>query len=132
MTIKNRATRARQQAGLSIGQAAKLLPLDREELVRIETDDDAYAAAGHRVRQRMAEVYMVDPAWMNGETDLRDYDAIKDVRGADDITNHDRDILAEFAASMPKGGEPRSREILACKRAIAMASNPNPDGEEHG
>ncbi len=103
---KNRAKIARERAGLSIGQAARMLPLDREALIRMEELNSAFADAP---TDRMAEVYGVRVEWLTGEVERHDYDAMKGVKGYDSLTGHDRDAIAEFAASMPL------RKVPECK-----------------
>lgn len=51
---------------------------------------------------RMADVYHVDPDWMLGAKPSHDYEAMKGARGYENLTRHDRDVIAEFAASLPK------------------------------
>lgn len=74
-----------------------MLGLTVEDLTRIETSDDAYAVAD---RQRLANVYGVNIEWLDDDRELRDYSAVDGIAGADRLTSHDRDIIAEFAAAM--------------------------------
>jgi len=97
--IKNRSRRAREHAGLSIAQAATMLGLTKDELILIEERDSCFADAN---QAKMADTYAVNIEWLSGDADLRDYESIKGMRGADNLTFHDRDIIAEFAASMPR------------------------------
>ncbi len=99
METKNRSKRAREQAGLTPSQAARLLSLDTDDVIRIEESDAQYFDAD---RPRLAAVYGVDVAWLDGDREARDYATIDAMRGADTLSFHDRDILAEFAASMPR------------------------------
>jgi transcriptional regulator with XRE-family HTH domain len=101
--IKNRARRAREGAGLSVGQAAKLLGIDRDALMRVEEQDDAFLDAN---RRNMADVYGVSEEWLNGEVDLRDYAALNQIPGGRELPFHDRDVLAEVLASRPRKGMP--------------------------
>jgi transcriptional regulator with XRE-family HTH domain len=97
--MRNRSKRAREQAGLSLAQAAKWLGMSQDGVARIEGSDEAYEAAD---RVKLAAVYGVDVEWMDGSRAERDYASIDSMRGADNLSFHDRDILAEFAASLPR------------------------------
>ena len=96
---KSRSRRAREGAGLSVGQAAKLVGITRDALIRIEELDSAFWAAA---REKLADVYGVNLVWLSGLSDLHDYEALKRVPGAEDLPFHDRDILAEVLASRPR------------------------------
>ncbi len=98
MTSKHRADRARERAGLSVGQAAKLLNMLPSDLQAIE--ERSTILPDHA--NRLAELYQVRVEWLTGEVELRDYTAVDGMRGAEGITPHDRDVVAEFAASMPR------------------------------
>jgi DNA-binding XRE family transcriptional regulator len=101
---ENRCKLARERAGLSAGQAARVLGVDREVITLIEAadvddiDEELVTFAG-----RCAEAYGVNLEWMLGEVPRYNHDAWKGVRGYDDLSFHDRDVIAEFAASMPRG-----------------------------
>lgn len=96
----NRCKQARERAGLSVAQAAKLLGLSESALERIESFREVPT-------ERMADLYQVNVPWMLGETPEHDFANVDKIRGADQLTAHDREILAEFAASMPRR-EPKS------------------------
>lgn len=96
---KNRAMRARKHAGLSLGQAAKLLNMPSTDLIAIEERDSDFSDADH---ERLADVYGVNVPWLKGEVELRDYASVDKIRGAAALTKHDRDVMAEFAASMTR------------------------------
>jgi len=103
---ENRTKRARERAGLSLGQAAKLLGIDREMLDKIE---DAPRFEG-MLLNKMVDVYQVREEWITGKVPLRDYDAVKKMlicsrSGREELSFHDRDILAEFAASIPRSAK---------------------------
>lgn len=98
MNVTNRARRARESAGLSIGQAAKLLGVDRDALSRVEEQDSAFWDAD---RRKMADIYGVSEEWLSGEVDLRDYAALNRIPGGRELPFYDRDILAEFLAALP-------------------------------
>lgn len=67
----NRARMARQNAGLSVMQAAKMLSCSPGRLYAIEL--------GHKVSdeewRKMADVYKVRIEWLHGEGELNDYAA---------------------------------------------------------
>ncbi len=96
--MNHRAARARERAGLSIGQAAKLLNMSPSDLQAIE--ERATILPEHA--NRLAELYQVRVEWLTGDVDLRDYTAVDGMKGAEGISSHDRDAVAEFAASMPR------------------------------
>lgn len=91
---------ARERAGLSLGQAAKLLGIERHALEQIEARP---IADREDQAEQLAELYMVNVPWLTGAAPLRDYEAMKSARGYDKLTEHDRDTVAEFAASLPRG-----------------------------
>jgi transcriptional regulator with XRE-family HTH domain len=94
----NRSQLARERAGLSIGQAASLLNMSTSDLSAIE--ERATIMPEHA--NRLAEVYQVRVEWLAGEVELRDYSVVDGMNGAENISPHDRDAVAEFAASMPR------------------------------
>jgi hypothetical protein len=106
--------KARVNAGLSLGQAARLIGVEKDVLQKAEVADVADLPSG--LTTRMTEVYRVDPDWMLGAKPLRDYDAMKNARGYENVSQHDKDIIAEFAASLPKGNETKARELLKGKK----------------
>lgn len=66
VTTRNRTKLARERAGLSVGQACKLLGLAREVLLCVEETDSAFNDIGD-VRERMADIYGVNPEWLAGD-----------------------------------------------------------------
>lgn len=95
---KNRSEHARMRAGLSLGQAAHFLGMDRDDLLRAETAetlDDVHA-------EKLADLYCVRVEWITGEVPQHDYAAVDVMKGAETLTREDRDALAKFAASMPR------------------------------
>lgn len=96
--MSHRAGRARINAGLSLEQAAKMLPWGRDRLAAIERGD--VLDIDHAVA--LADVYHVDVRWICGLTPERDYATVDKMNGADKLTFHDRDVIAEFAASLPR------------------------------
>lgn len=91
---------ARERAGLSIGQAVKLLAISAVELVHIESGVNSPENFG-LATAHVANVYGVNEEWLLGAIDRYDYKTVDKMRGADTLTGHDRDTVAEFAASMP-------------------------------
>ncbi len=99
MSSRNRSQRAREQVGLTLAQASRLLGIPAMDLICVEESDSSYFDTD---RGKMAEVYGVGIAWMDGEGDDKDYATIDAMRGADKLSSHDRDTLASFAASIPR------------------------------
>jgi transcriptional regulator with XRE-family HTH domain len=97
---KNRSKIARERAGLSVGQAARHTGIDRDALILYEESDAAFAMAN---QPALASVYGVNLPWLRGEVPERDYAHVDRIKGADKLTSHDRDIIAEFVAAMPRG-----------------------------
>lgn len=98
--MKNRMAKARERAGLTITQACKLLSVPPMVLLGCEERDEDFDAISDQ-HEHIADMYGVHVEWLTGERDLRNYDAMKDVRGWEDLSMHDRDVVAEFAASLP-------------------------------
>jgi len=94
----NRARRARENAGLSVGQAARLLGTSADQLRSVEASDDRYAEAD---LPRIADLYGVSVDWMSGRVPLLDYAAVRRIAGADELPFYDRDVIAEVLASRP-------------------------------
>lgn len=96
--VRHRATLARENAGLSAGQAAKLLSVERGELVRLEACEPlpAWYAA------KLADIYGVSIEWLNGTASQHDYVRVDAIPGADKLTAVDRDAIAEVLASKPR------------------------------
>jgi len=95
---------ARENAGLSVGQAARLLSVERaviEEFEAADPDDilDEFPA----VADRMADLYGVCMEWMLGQVPRYDDDAVRDIDGYDRLSVHDRKTLAELLASRRRG-----------------------------
>jgi transcriptional regulator with XRE-family HTH domain len=97
--VLNRSRRAREHAGLSVGQAARTLGLSIEQVQRIEESDAAYADADP---PRLADLYGVNVEWLSGRVELCDYALIKNLANADRLSFRDRDMLAELYASWPR------------------------------
>lgn len=102
---KNRSRRARENAGLSIGQAALRLGLTNVELNAMETTDLAFwdADRGKARHATIADLYDVSVPWLRGEGEHCDYAAVNQIPGGRELPFADRDALAELLASRPKG-----------------------------
>lgn len=102
--MKHRLTRARVLAGLSVGQAAKLLTMARVDLETLEAgenDPDEFTA------RRMADVYGVGVPWMLGQ--IPQFATQEEVKKSlvcartskgRQITDKDREAIAEFTAML--------------------------------
>lgn len=108
----NRLRRARERAGLSVGQAARLMGLDRDELLEIEEELPLPAS----VAERFVEIYGTRVEWLTGEVALHDYARVDKIKGAGKLSFHDRDIVAEFAASIPRTKPLTLAEVAARKK----------------
>lgn len=115
----NRAKLARERAGLSLGQAVKLL--GAANLLLIEESDSAFADTTEVERTKMCIVYGVNLEWLTGERERYDYAAMAGVKGWDEISEDDRNTVAEFAASMPRKKAKTLEEIE--NRVIDSAMN---------
>jgi transcriptional regulator with XRE-family HTH domain len=98
---ENRCGRARQNAGLTINQAVKLLGMGRDWLIAIEAGPAD--AVGEHDATRLAELYRVRIEWMLGRVPLREPAMVACIKGAAKLSEHDREIIEEFAASLPRG-----------------------------
>lgn len=112
---KNRTKLARERAGLSIGQACKLLELERDELVTIEDTDEAFAAMHPATLRAVLDIYGVNPEWLSGEREQHDWARLDAIPGAEKLTDHDREVVAEFIAAIPRGKNKTLAEITAEK-----------------
>lgn len=95
----NRCQRARESAGLSVGQAARRLGVPVDQVKSVEESDAAFAVADHA---RLADLYGVNLDWLAGRSDQCDYVALKRIDGADELYFADREQLAELLASLPR------------------------------
>lgn len=92
---------ARKQAGLTLGQAALMLGTTTVHISAIENDQHNPSPGELK---NMADVYGVNVEWMMGTSEQHDYAKIDSIHGAEKLSPHDRDVIAQFAASMPKKG----------------------------
>lgn len=107
----NRLRLARERAGLSVGQAARLLGIDRAELERIESPERQMVERA----PQLAELYGVSVEWLLGSVPLRDYKRLAEVPGAENLYPSDRDELAMFMASLPTTPRTSAEALEACK-----------------
>lgn len=95
----NRCRRARENAGLSVGQTARLLGIPVEQVMSVEVNDTAFAEAGPA---RFADLYGVNLDWLSGRIEQHDYERLNKCPDARELPFHDRDMLAELYASLPR------------------------------
>lgn len=112
----NRSKLARERAGLSVGQACKMLDVNREYLISVEETDPVFETADEALLSKMADFYGVNREWLAGTSPLRDYERFDAIPGADKVSFHDRDVVAEFMASMPRGTAKTLEQIKAEKK----------------
>ncbi len=115
---ENRCRLARERAGLSVGQAAKLLGMERDELLQIEDP-----ATSNFPAEQLADVYGVNVEWLEGRIPQYDYLTVDRIRGSEILTGHDRDTIAEFAASMSRKPNRKLSEVMADAERDALAEN---------
>lgn len=109
--MMNRVRKARIQAGLSEGQAKRLLGVDGPTLARMED-----MAAPVENAERLADLYGCGVAWLRGEGPDRDYATIDAMKGSENLCASDRDTLAEFAASLHGANPPKTLAQIAAER----------------
>lgn len=99
---ENRIRRAREMAGLSVAQAAKLIGVSRGMVDHIERMNAGEITRAYA--RRFAELYDVSLEWMLGEVPRLDLEAVRHLRGAEKIEmrGRDRDDIAELLASRPR------------------------------
>lgn len=102
-SVKHRCRRARERAGLSVGQAAHRLGIERDDLWDIERSTEA---PGEALVTKMVDIYGICAEWIVGAVPQRDYEAVRRMPGWQDLGFADRDEVAEFAASMPRRERP--------------------------
>jgi transcriptional regulator with XRE-family HTH domain len=95
---ENRFARARVNAGLSLGQAAKLLGISTAELLTVE---ESMLTLVQSNLTRLADLYGCSVAWLTGEVPLRDYAALHRIPGTRELYFVDQEQLAELLASLP-------------------------------
>jgi transcriptional regulator with XRE-family HTH domain len=95
----NRYARARELAGLSVGQAARVLGVSTAELAAVE---QAQVPIFVLTNERLSEIYGCSVAWLTGVAPRVDYAALDRIPGGRDLDFHDRDMLAELLATLPR------------------------------
>jgi hypothetical protein len=94
----NRYRLSRERAGLSTGQAARLLGVTADELRAAERAEPSCTIT----TERLADLYGVAVEWLTGACALRDYAAIDRIPGGRELLFCDRNMLAELFASLPR------------------------------
>lgn len=100
----NRCKKAREQAGLSLQQAARVTGIAVETLHTFEDPKDP--GPPEEMAQVIASYYGCSVEWLLGNGPDRDYATVKAMKGSEQLSDHDRDVLAEFAASLPRRKQP--------------------------
>jgi len=95
----NRYVRARSLAGLSPGQAARLLDVPVADLQALE---HAQQPRGGLTVQRLAEIYGCSVEWLTSQVPRLDYGALNRIPGSEDLAFCDRDAIAEILAARPR------------------------------
>lgn len=93
----NRYARAREQAGLSIGQAARILGSTVGAVKLVERTQAPYLAL---TNDRLADVYGCSVEWLTGQVPYLDVAAIDRIPGGRDLPYRDREALAELLGSL--------------------------------
>jgi transcriptional regulator with XRE-family HTH domain len=118
---ENRVRRARQRAGLTVGQAARLLGITRDELKVIESP---YRQHVERAME-LAQLYGVHVDWLTGKTPIRDYAAIDRIAGADRLGARERDDLAELMAASSRRRISELKSVATEREALLEATTVN-------
>lgn len=95
----NRYTRSRESAGLSIGQAARILGSTVVALRLVERTRAPYHTL---TNARLADVYGCSVEWLTGQVPYLDVAAIDRIPGGRDLPYRDREALAELLGSLPR------------------------------
>lgn len=112
----NRSKIAREHAGLSVGQAAKLFNITTAELNEIEAEAQLSDILEPLSIGVLCAYYGVSVEWITGVVARRDYASIDKIKGADELSFHDRDVLAEFAAAMPRDNRTKELRFEICRK----------------
>lgn len=99
--IATRLKEARQQAGLSQGQVARLLKMHRPTITEIEAGNRRVLA---EEIPRFADLYDVGMTWILGREDNEELVRRLAARGLDKLKPEDQQKLRGFLRSLP--GEP--------------------------
>lgn len=101
---ENRYRLARERAGLSLGQAARITGLTLVHLSAMEMSSTVIESDPVDL---MAEKYGVSVEWLTGACERYDYASARKIKGFSDIEySSDAAAIAEFAASMSKRRDP--------------------------
>ena len=95
----NRSRLARERAGLSLGQACLMLGKSSRVIEQIEKPDSPMSSAEIAA---MSSLYGVNPEWLTGQRERYNYAAVDSMHEARFISSHDRTVIAEFIAAMPR------------------------------
>lgn len=115
-----RYARARELAGLSLRQAARLLGWAPEPLEAIESG--AWHLLSEDDQRRMCDVYGCSIEWIRGDQIDPPADLVRALRDKG-VEGHDRDVVLEFSAMIQ--GRPPAK-TLADIRAGLVESEPDP------
>lgn len=96
---EDRRARARELAGLSVGQAARILGVKPAELRAVELGQVTSSAL---TSERLADVYGCSVAWLTGAVPRHDFSAINSILGGRELYSRDREAIAELLASLPR------------------------------
>lgn len=96
--IAGRLRLARERAGLSQGQAARLLAMHRPTISEIEAGNRRVLA---EELEKFADLYDVGELWILGKVDEEDLVLKMAARGIDRLTDDDREKLISLLASLP-------------------------------
>ena len=98
LLMPKRFARARELAGLSVGQAARLLGVSAADLAAVEQRGEP---RGEITLARLVDLYGCSVAWITGEVPQFDY-AAADRAGGRELYFRDREAIAELLASMQR------------------------------
>lgn len=102
--LKTRIGRARELAGLSADQAAKILGVDREWLARVEVEQEPPT---EEFLRRVADLMGTTMSWLLGDEPMIPAATTKLLRDSD-VTPRDRDTLIEVIGMWCTPDEVRS------------------------
>ena len=96
---EDRRIRARELAGLSVGQAARVLGVPLAELRAVESGQ---ASSPALTNERLADVYGCSIAWLAGSVPQHDFAAINRILDGREMYFRDREAIAELLAALPR------------------------------
>lgn len=116
---ENRSEIARTRAGLSIAQAAKLFNVTVEDMREIEDPNTTLSDSLEPLSIIMLCVYYgVRSEWITGQVPRYDYASVDKIKGSESLTQNDRDVVAEFAASMQRHACRRRKPARVAVRVL--------------